>query len=94
MANLFEKVVYEDIYPIIAKGIPRTQHEFLRGTLSKLTLFSDFFLKAMEKGGQVDMVYTDIEKAFDRVNNVILLQKLHSLGIHGGLVTLGAVISY
>ncbi|CAH2095709.1 unnamed protein product [Euphydryas editha] len=88
IAKLFEKVVYEDIYSIIAKGIPRTQHGFLRGrsTLSNLTLFSDFILKAMEKGGQVDVVYTDFEKAFDRVDHVILLQKLHNLGIHGDLL--------
>lgn len=32
-------------------------------------------------GGQVDVVYTDFEKAFDRVDHVILLNKLFRLGI-------------
>lgn len=39
----------------------------------------------MEGGGQVDVVYTDFEKAFDRVDHVILLKKLKCLGIHGDL---------
>jgi hypothetical protein len=35
----------------------------------------------MEKGGQVDF-----EKAFDRMDHVILLNKLELLGIHGDLL--------
>jgi ribonucleases P/MRP protein subunit RPP40 len=40
----------------------------------------------MDKGIQVDVVYTDFEKAFDRVDHVILLHKLLCLGIHGDLL--------
>ncbi|CAG9120906.1 unnamed protein product [Plutella xylostella] len=40
----------------------------------------------MERGGQVDVIYTDFEKAFDRVDHAILLQKLQQLGIHGDLL--------
>lgn len=40
----------------------------------------------MEGGGQVDVVYTDFEKAFDRVDHALLLQKLRHLGIHGDLL--------
>lgn len=36
----------------------------------------------MEGGGQVDVVYTDFEKAFDRVDHFILLAKLENIGIH------------
>jgi ribonucleases P/MRP protein subunit RPP40 len=40
----------------------------------------------MEQGGQVDVIYTDFAKAFDRVDHVILLNKLQALGIHGDLL--------
>ncbi|XP_041978634.1 odorant receptor 30a-like [Aricia agestis] len=40
----------------------------------------------MERGGQIDVIYTDFEKAFDRVDHLILLKKLQELGIHGDLL--------
>ncbi|KAG7295266.1 hypothetical protein JYU34_022268 [Plutella xylostella] len=40
----------------------------------------------MDHGGQVDVIYTDFEKAFDRVDHTILLHKLRMLGIHGDLL--------
>ncbi|CAG9130722.1 unnamed protein product [Plutella xylostella] len=40
----------------------------------------------MDNGGQVDVVYTDFEKAFDRVDHAVLLAKLKHLGIHGDLL--------
>jgi ribonuclease P/MRP protein subunit RPP40 len=33
--------------------------------------------------GQVDVVYTDVVKALDRVDQCILLQKLSEFGVHG-----------
>lgn len=88
VSKVFEKLVYNQIYPLIAKGIPYTQHGFIRGrsTVSNLALFSDYVLTQMEGGGQVDVIYTDFEKAFDRVDHDILLYKLQALGIHGDLL--------
>lgn len=88
IAKLFEKIVYDNIYQLIAHGVPTSQHGFLKGrsTVSNLAVFTNYVLKHMEGGGQVDVVYTDFEKAFDRVDHVILLQKLESLGIHGDLL--------
>lgn len=88
VGKLFEKIVYNRIYPIIERGIPQTQHGFLKGrsTTSNLALFSNFVLQHMEGGGQVDVVYTDFKKAFDRVDHSILMDKLQALGIHGDLL--------
>ncbi|CAG9124933.1 unnamed protein product [Plutella xylostella] len=64
------------------------QHGFLRkrSTVTNLASFSNFLLNNMDHGGQVDVIYTDFEKAFDRVDHTILLHKLQILGIHGDLL--------
>ncbi|KAJ0178985.1 hypothetical protein K1T71_005760 [Dendrolimus kikuchii] len=88
IAKLFEKIIYTYIYPIIARNIPDTQHGFYKGrsTTSNLAIFSDYIHNNMENGGQVDVIYTDFEKAFDRVDHFILLHKLEYLGIQGDLL--------
>lgn len=88
LAKLFEKIVYGQVYPFISRGISYSQHGFLRGrsTVSNLSCFSNYVLEHMEGGGQVDVIYTDFEKAFDRVDHDILLMKLHALGIQGDLL--------
>lgn len=88
VSKVFEKIVFDHIYPIISIGIPQAQHGFMqrRSTVSNLACFTNHVLGQMENGGQVDVVYTDFEKAFDRVDHVILLTKLQCLGIHGDLL--------
>ena len=88
IGKLFERIVYTNIHPIIAQAVSNTQHGFMpgRSTTSNLAVFTNFVLNEMENGGQVDVVYTDFEKAFDRVDHDILLRKLEMLGIHGDLL--------
>lgn len=88
ISKIFEKVIFDKIYPFISPLIPPNQHGFMRrrSTTSNLSLFSNYILCQMENGGQVDVIYTDFEKAFDRVDHDILLRKLQHLGIHGDLL--------
>lgn len=88
VSKVFEKIVYNDIYPVTVNQIPENQHGFLKrhSTVTNLACFSEYIIKNMENGGQVDVVYTDFEKAFDRVDHSILINKLGSLGIHGDLL--------
>ena len=39
----------------------------------------------MEEGANVDTVYLDFSKAFDKVDNGILMHKMRDLGFHGSL---------
>lgn len=43
-------------------------------------------LRNLEIGKQVDVVYTDLKAAFDRVDHAILLAKLDKLGVSEGMI--------
>jgi len=53
-------------------------------TVLQLLRVCDDWSKLLEKKGQIDIIYTDLEKAFDKVPHRRLLRELHSYGI--GLV--------
>lgn len=40
----------------------------------------------MDGGRQVDVVYTDYSKCFDRLSHDVILAKLAHIGIHGSLL--------
>ncbi|CAF4935569.1 unnamed protein product [Pieris macdunnoughi] len=85
--KLFEKLVNKTLSPLILRQLPQQQHGFTknRSTVSNLTVFTEYILKGMDEGEQIDVIYTDFEKAIDRVDHVILLHKLLALGIRGDL---------
>lgn len=88
LAKALEDVVYEQLYPAISSSLHPSQHGFLRGrsTVSNLALLNNFVTEAMDGGQQVDVVYTDYSKAFDRIRHDILLEKLFLIGIRGDLL--------
>ena len=49
--------------------------------MSCLIHLSDYILNNQDKGEYTDMVVIDLQKAFDTVNDKILLSKLRALGL-------------
>lgn len=88
VSKVFERLIYNQIYPSIKQSFSSYQHGFLKGrsTTSNLILLNDFLTEAMDDGQQVDVVYTDYSKAFDRINHNLLLSKLSDMGISGDLL--------
>lgn len=82
--KVFEKLVTQRLYFSLKEMLSPAQHGFVKGrsTCTNLVLFSQFCLDEMEKGKQVDVLYTDFVKAFDRVHHGLLLQKMLKLGIN------------
>ena len=54
--------------------------------MTNLTEYIQFLLTNVENGYQVDSVYTDFSKAFDKINHKLLVYKLKKLGIKGSLL--------
>ena len=63
-----------------------------RSTSTNLVDFVSHATKVIESSVQLDVIYTDFAKAFDRVKHSVLVHKLSKLGIHSAL--LGWIKSY
>ena len=63
--------------------LKNTQHGFRRGKscLSNLLVFLDKVTQCVENGDDIDVVYLDFAKAFDKVPHQRLLLKLRDHGI-------------
>jgi len=83
----FEKIVKTQLVQYFEENelFNDSQHGFRqsRSCLSQLLNFYDEILKQMEDGSQVDVLYIDYEKCFDKIDHRILLAKLQSLGVKG-----------
>ena len=87
--KLFEKIVCERLEHALGDLINSSQHGFRdgRSTCTNLSIFVSNVLSGMGKSGQVDAVYIDFAKAFDRVNHRLLLRKLNLCGVDGSLLS-------
>ena len=85
--KILEKIVTNQLFDVLRNHIIPNQHGFIRGRSvdTNLLTFTDEILEALDKGYQVDAVYTDFAKAFDKICHNTLLMKLWRLGIHGDL---------
>ena len=65
------------------------QHGFVRGRscLTNLLECVEEWIKALDEGFGLDIIYLDYRKAFDTVPHLRLLQKLRSYGLPRGLVS-------
>lgn len=83
-----EKIVTNELTHSVSRIISPEQHGFFRGRSvdTNLVTYTDFIFNAFEAGFQVDAVYTDFSKAFDKINHNLLLNKLLEIGVHGDLL--------
>lgn len=90
--NIFGKVLELAVHNILINSVKSLiipeQHGFFpcRSIDTNLVSYSDHILSAMDCQTQMDSVYTDFSKAFDKINHNILIMKLSEIGIHGDLL--------
>ena len=87
-SKVAERCIFNRIYPLLHDQIYTLQHGFMKGrsTVTQLLQVLHDIKKSVIKGEQVDMVYLDFEKAFDKVPHDLLIEKLQSFGIYGNLL--------
>lgn len=88
--KIFEKIVKQNVVKYLNdKNLFNPgQHGFRKGRscLSQLLLHFEELINAVGKHNNVDVVYLDFSKAFDKVDHKILLSKIKRLGIGGKLL--------
>ena len=80
--KLFEKLITRRLVHSISGILSEYQHGFVKGrsTVTNLLHFSTNIFNAFSLKLQTDVIYTDLSKAFDRVNIHILIRKLDLIG--------------
>ncbi|CAG9124584.1 unnamed protein product [Plutella xylostella] len=96
MAKIFEMTLHASLLPQCAPYLTPLQHAFLpkRSVVTNLVTMLDFIAQEIDTaaGNQVDVIYLDFQKAFDRVDNDTLLIKLSQMGFVPRLLKLFASI--
>lgn len=92
--KLFESMVNKVIYFYSKNCISGRQHGFFpgRSTVTNLAVFQNNLINSIIARVQVDVVYTDFAKAFDKLNHRILLEKLSKLNCD--IIPLNWLMSY
>ena len=89
--KIFEKIMRHHIveYMVEHNLFNINQHGFTSGRscLSQLLEQFDVILDYIDENANVDVVYLDFSKAFDKVDHTIVLQKMKNLGINGQVYT-------
>lgn len=82
-SKVFEMVIYERLYFYFKRKISPLQHGFLKGRSieTNMSVFLGYTGPLVANRGQVDTIYFDMSKAFDRVSHNILLSKLKKYGL-------------
>lgn len=85
IAKIIDSLMADQLFMHFSHLISTNQHGFFkkRSTVTNLLAYTDKLQQCLEEGGQVDVIYTDFSKAFDKVNHQLLINKLDSLGVGG-----------
>ncbi|KAF0707563.1 Uncharacterized protein FWK35_00031397, partial [Aphis craccivora] len=81
-AKIFELLVLKSIQLSVNSILVDEQYVFRpsRSATTNLIVFHSFILEAIENRTQVDVIFTDFSKAFDRVDHKILIEVLYKVG--------------
>ena len=81
--KIFEKIIHSIILDCVKNTIIKQQHGFFpcRSIDTNLVTFTEFVVESMDDRTQVDVVYTDFSKAFDKISHPLLMVQLAEVGV-------------
>ena len=87
VCKLMERIIRNEIVSHMESNnlFSEEQHGFIAGRscTTQLLEFMEEITEAVDRGDDVDVIYLDFAKAFDKVPHQRLLAKLHGYGIQG-----------
>ena len=90
LGKVFESILRDSIVQYLEGNnlLNNSQHGFRRGRscLTNLLIFLDKVTRMVDEGNDMDVIYLDFAKAFDKVPHRRLLVKLRNHGINGKLL--------
>ena len=88
ISKIFEKLLHRHIYNYVSSVISPNQHGFVkkRSTLTNLLHLNNFLIHNLDLLAQIDVIYTDFCKAFDRIIFELLIHKLSKFNFHPTLL--------
>ena len=83
MSKGLERCVHTHIYIHVEDLLHPDQHAFRKqkSCVTQLVQYVHSLAKTLDSGGQTDVIYLDMAKAFDRVPHEKLMYKLEMLGL-------------
>ena len=87
ISKVLERCVLANLRDHVSHLISREQHGFLAGRscVTQLTNVLHYIGSQLDSGKQMDTIYLDMSKAFDKVDHTKLPGRLHQRGITGKL---------
>lgn len=88
LARTFESCLHANLFSQIKNLINPQQHGFFarRSTVTNLACLMEDAYETIKQGEQLDCIYTDFSKAFDRLDFSIVACKMSRLGFSNDLV--------
>lgn len=82
MSKLFELLVLRIIRPSVNDTLVEEQHGFRpdRSATTCNQVFKNYVFNAFTNGNQMNVIYTNFRKAFDKVNRITMIKMLVSSG--------------
>ena len=96
VSKVMERYIFNSIRDHVFHLFSACQHGFLaeRSCVTQLVEVLDQIGAKLDRGGQIDIIYLGMSKAFDKVNQAKLLRKLRQYGFEGNLLSYAWLESY
>ena len=90
LSKILEKSIFDSLFPYVANLIHQSQHGFQKrkSTISQLLVYLGTIYWNKFADTNIEAVYLDFAKAFDKIDRSILISKLKHIGVGGKLLSI------